>query len=151
MANEENPFVFYLELEQYFNNHFFNFNHFFQKKDFILLPVTLDQLQQLASLTEQSEVIVICSVSSFQQMKVYEQKVRGVLKFFLKDKRFNFILISSFSHLDDKKYFKNNSSYSFFNYPLDVKKVVQNIVDYYFYKNNNKNRLVSITNNQQGN
>lgn len=133
-TNENTPFIFFLTLEESLPKNFYVFDHYLKDLGFILVPVRVDQLQKLLSFAEQSQVIVLCSVSDTREMKLYNEKVRGLLKYILKSKRITFMHMTSFSRLNDQRYFVMNKNYYFMKYPLNAQLLSAKIARYYDLK-----------------
>lgn len=135
MSNDQNtPFIFYLTLEENLPKIFFVFDKYFRSLGYILLPVRIDQLQLLISSSDQNQVIVITSVQDAREMKLYNDKVRKVLKFVLKSKRLTFMHLSSFSKVNDSRSFSMLKNYFFIKYPIDVRALSAKIARYYDLK-----------------
>ncbi len=135
MTNEQNtPFIFYLSLEENLPKIFFNFDQHFKALGYILLPVRIDQLQLLLSSTDQNQIVVITSVRDAREMKLYNDKIRKVLKYVLKSKRLTFMHLSSFSKVNDSRLFSMVKNYYFIKYPIDVRALSANIARYYELK-----------------
>lgn len=105
-----------------------------KKRGFILVPVRIDQLQKLISFADQTQIIVLCSVSESREMKLYNEKVRPLLKFLLKSKRLTFMHLGSFSKLNDARIYSMNKNYFFMKYPLDAEILSKRIARYYELK-----------------
>ncbi len=132
--NENAPFVFYLTLEETLPKNFYLFHKLFSEIDFVLVPVRIDQLQKLISCTDQSQIILISSVSDSKEYKSYNEKIRGLLKFFLKSNRLSFFHLSSFSKLNDSKVHSLHKNYFFMKFPFDARDLSRKIARYYEIK-----------------
>jgi hypothetical protein len=132
--NENAPFIFYLTLEETLPKNFYIFHKLFSEIDFVLVPVRIDQLQKLISCTDQSQIILISSVSDSKEYKSYNEKIRGLLKFFLKSKRLSFFHLSSFSKLNDSKVHSLHKNYFFMKFPFDARDLSRKIARYYEVK-----------------
>lgn len=130
----ESPFIFYLTLEESLPQSFYVFDRNLKDLGFILVPVKIDQLQKIMSMTDQTQVIVISSVSDSREMKLYNEKVRPLLKYILKSKRITFMHLGSFSKLNDTRLYAMNKNYYFMKYPLDAGILSQKIARYYDLK-----------------
>ena len=133
--NDNTPFVFYLTLEENLGDNFYTFDQVFKERGFMLVPVSINQLQALVSSSDQTQIIVVASVSNFKEMRIYHDKVRGLLKFILKSKRLTYMHLSSFSKLNDSKLYTMSKNYYFMKYPLDAGLLASKIVRYYEMKN----------------
>jgi hypothetical protein len=135
MKNNENaPFIFYLTFEENLPRKFYTFHKLFSELDFVLVPVRIDQLQKLMSCSDQSQVMLICSVTDSREFKCYNEKIRGLLKFVLKSKRLSFFHLSSFSKINESKTHNQQKNYFFMKYPLDARDLSQKIARYYELK-----------------
>lgn len=132
--NENTPFIFYLTLEENLPRTFYQFDRWFKKLGFILVPVRIDQLQKLIAFADQSQVIVVSSVTDSKEMKLYNEKVRPFLKYVLKSKRITFMHLCSFSKLNDTRQFALSKNYYFMKYPLDAKILSHKIARYHDLK-----------------
>jgi len=132
--NENAPFIFYLTLEETLPKNFYIFHKLFSEIDFVLVPVRIDQLQKLISCTDQSQIILISSVSDSKEYKSYNEKIRGLLKFLLKSKRLSFFHLSSFSKLNDSKVHSLHKNYFFMKFPFDARDLSRKIARYYEVK-----------------
>lgn len=128
------PFIFFLSLEDSLPKAFYVFDKYLKELGFILVPVKIDQLQILIATSEQEQVVVLCSVTNAREFKLYNDKVRKFLKFILKSKRLTFMHFSSFSKLNDQKYFINLKNYYFIKYPLNAKQLAIKISKYHTLK-----------------
>jgi hypothetical protein len=133
-TNENTPFIFYLTLEEDLPKTFYVFDRAFKDLGYMLVPVKIDQLQTLVASSDQSQIIVISSVIDVREMKMYNEKVRGLLKFVLKSKRITFMHLSSFSRLNDFKLYALRNNYYFMKYPLDARLLSAKIARYYDLK-----------------
>jgi len=133
-VENSSPFIFYLSLEDSLPKTFYVFDKFLKESGFILVPVKIDQLQSLVASSDQEQVIVLCSVTSVREFKLYNDKVRGFLKFILKSKRLTFMHLSSFSKLNDQKNYVIQKNYYFLRYPLDAKQLSLKIAKYHTLK-----------------
>lgn len=129
-----NPFIFYLSLEDTLPKSFYFFHKYLNECGFVLVPVKIDQLQTLIASSGQQQVIVIASVSDAKEYKLYNDKVRGFLKYILKSKRLTFMHLSSFSKLNDQKHLSIHKNYYFIKYPLNAKEICSKISKYYILK-----------------
>lgn len=135
MQNESaSPFIFYLTLEDSLPTAFYIFDKHLKELGFILVPVKIDQLQSLVATSEQEQVIVLCSITDSREFKIYNEKVRGFLKFILKSKRLTFMHLSSFSKLNDQRMFAIQKNYYFIKYPLNAKQLSFKIGKYHALK-----------------
>jgi hypothetical protein len=132
--NLNTPFIFYLTLEENLPRAFYTFDKALKTLGYILVPVRIDQLQSLVSSADQTQIIVITSVLDIKEMKLYNERVRGLLKYVLKSKRITFMHCSSFSKLNDFKQFAMKKNYYFLKYPLDATLLASKIVRYYELK-----------------
>lgn len=133
-AEKSFEFIFFLTLEDALPRAFYVFDHFLKELGFILVPVKIDQLQSLVSTTEQEQVIVLSSVTDFREYRIYNEKVRGFLKYVLKSKRLTFMHLSSFSKLNDQKQFVHQKNYFFIKYPFNAKDLSLKISKYHALK-----------------
>ncbi|MGE3609070.1 MAG: hypothetical protein AB7I27_05740 [Bacteriovoracaceae bacterium] len=134
MKNSAQPFIFFLTLEDNLPQNFYKFNKLFREQGFVLLPIKIDQLQALIGSSSQEQVIVISTVADSHEYKLYNEKIRGLLKFILKSKRITFMHLSSFSKLNDMKIFSMNKNYYFVKFPIDAREFTLKTVKYYLLK-----------------
>lgn len=134
MERTETPFIFYLTLEESLPQSFYVFDRNLKDLGFILVPAKVDQIQNIMSMTDQTQVIVLCSVSDSREMKIYNEKVRPLLKYILKSKRITFMHLCSFSKLNDNRLYGMSKNYYFMKYPLDAGILSQKIGRYYDLK-----------------
>lgn len=132
--NINTPFIFYLTLEENLPKAFYIFDKNLKDLGFMLVPVRIDQLQTLAASTDQAQLIVIASVSDVRELKLYNDKVRSLLKYVLKSKRLTFMHCSSFSKLNDFRLFSQKKNYYFLKYPFDAHQLSAKIARYYAQK-----------------
>jgi hypothetical protein len=140
MDKVNQPFIFYLTLEESLPKTFFVFDQTFRDLGYVLVPVRMDQLQILLSSSDQSQMIVLCSVKDVQELKHYGEKVRGLLKYLLKSKRLTFMLLSSFSRLNDSKNFILTKNFYFLKYPLDAGALSAKVARYHKLKSEQNSR-----------
>lgn len=134
MNNNPTPFIFFLTFTENLPKSFYVFDRLFKEKNFILVPVKIDQLQTLAASTDQSQIVVISSVLDAHEFKSFHEKVRGLLRYVLKSKRMTFLQLSSFSKLNDTRMFALYKNYFFMRYPLNARSLVNKITRYYDLK-----------------
>lgn len=127
------PIIFYLVQEENLPENFYRFDLIFKEYGAMVVPVHIDQLQMLASSTEQSQIIVLSSVANFRELKAFS-KVRKLLKLVLKSKRITFFQLSSFSSIDDSKHFTIQKNYFFMKYPINAKSLAARIIRYHELK-----------------
>ncbi len=132
--SENTSFIFYLTLGESLPSAFYTFNKHLKELGHMLVPIRIDQLQSILSASEQSQIIVISSVSDSREMKLYNEKVRSLLKYVLKSKRLTFMLLSSFSRLSDSKVYYKQKNYYFMKYPIDAGLLSEKISRYYELK-----------------
>lgn len=129
--NLDTPFIFYLTLEENLSKTFYVFDQTLKDLGLMLIPVRIDQLQTLVASTDQTQIIVISSVTDVREMRMYNEKVRGLLKYVLNSKRITFINLSSFSKLNDSKIYSMKKNYFFMKYPLDARLLSAKIARYH--------------------
>ncbi len=122
-TNDCNKFIFYILLENKIPEAFYQFDNYFKKIGWTLIPIAFDQIQMLGSISEQGCMPVLCSTQDFQEFKSFNKNVRDVLKFLLKSEKFMFFKISSFEKLNDEKYFFRFKNYFFIRYPQNVRAI----------------------------
>lgn len=132
--NHDTPFIFYLTLEENLSKTFYVFDRTLKDLGFMLIPVRIDQLQTLVASTDQTQIIVISSVTDVREMKMFNEKVRGLLKYVLNSKRITFMNLSSFSKLNDSKLYAMKKNYFFMKYPLDARLLAAKIARYHDQK-----------------
>lgn len=116
-----NPFIFYLTLDESLPGSYYVFDRTLRDLGFILVPVKVDQLQTLVSSTEQNQVMIISSVIDTREYRLFNERVRGLLKYILKSKRITFLQLSSFSRINDSRLHAYTKNYFFLRYPVDAK------------------------------
>lgn len=124
------PFIFFLTLDERLPEQFYVFDRLFKEYDYILVPVRVDQLQQLVARTEQNHVMVISCVTSFREFRLFNEKVRKSLKYVLKSRRLSFIEISSFSRLNDSRTHNMLKNYFFIKSPVDARALSERIITF---------------------
>ena len=127
------PIIFFLTLEERLPPSYYQLNEVFKDHGMVLVPVKADQVQSLAFSTEQSNIIILCSVSNLQEFKSYT-KIRPLMKFILRSKRISFINLSSFSTLNDSKNFVLQKNYFFVKYPVDARVLAAKVTRYHELK-----------------
>lgn len=132
--NLNTPFIFYLTLGENLPKAFYVFDKSLKALGHILVPVRIDQLQTLLSSADQTQIIVISSVTDVRELKLYNERVRGLLRYVLNSKRLTFMHCSSFSKLNDFKQYALKKNYYFFKFPLDAALLSKKIVRYYELK-----------------
>jgi hypothetical protein len=128
------PFIFYLTLEDELPKTFYAYDRAFKELGFMLIPFKIDQLQTLLSSTDQTQVLVIASVTDARELKLYHEKIRGLLKYILKSPRITFMHFSSFSKINDSRLYSLRKNYYFIKYPLDVRQMAKKIARYHDLK-----------------
>lgn len=130
--------IFYLTYQSELTKEFFFFSEHFSKKGFILVPVKVDQLQNLAASTEQEHIIVLNTIKNSQELKNYNKYARHLLKYVLKSKRITFFNLSSFSSSNDSKVYYHLKNYFFISLPIDARIFTHKLVKYYELKQSEK-------------
>jgi hypothetical protein len=125
------PFIFFLTLEEQLPEQFYVLDKLFKESHYILVPVRVDQLQQLVASTEQTHVMVLSCVSNFRQYKLYNDKVRKILKFVLKSRRISFFELSSFSRLNDTRAHHLTRNYFFIKNPVDARALTDRMMAFH--------------------
>lgn len=139
-TSDNSPFIFYLTLEENLPDTFYSFDRCLKELGFILVPVRVDQLQTLVASTDQTNVMVLSSITDSREFKLYNEKIRPLLKYILKSKRLTFMHLSSFSKSSDLKQFAMSKNYFFMKYPLDARALSAKIARYYDIKAETKLR-----------
>ena len=134
------PFIFFLTLEDSLPESFYTFDRNLKDLGFVLVPVKVEQLQSLAASTQQMQLIVISSIVNGRELKLYNKKVRNLLKYVLKSKRITLMHLSSFSQLNDSKYYAFQKNYFFMKYPLDARLLSATIARYHIAKSQQSSR-----------
>lgn len=140
MERNDTPFIFYLTLEENLPKTFYVFDRTLKDLGFILVPVKIDQLQTLVAATDQTQIIVIASIVDAREMKLYNDKIRGLLRYILKSKRLTFMHLSSFTKLNDMKLYSMSKNYYFMKYPLDARLLSAKIARYHDLKSEQTTR-----------
>jgi hypothetical protein len=136
MDYEQNtPFIFYLTLGDTLPRSFWIFDRCLKDRGFILVPVKIDQLQTIATTTGQGHIMVLCSITDSRELRHYNERVRGLLKFILKSKRLSFMVLSSFSKANDSKSFTLIKNYFFIKYPINANMLSERIARFHELKN----------------
>ncbi len=133
-ARTSTPFIFFLCLEDALPKAYYAFDKHLKDLGFMLVPVKMDQIQSLVALSEQEQVIILCSVTDTREFKIYNEKIRGFLKFILKSKRLTFMHMSGFGKLNDQRLYLLLKNYYFLRYPLDAKSMSLKISKYHQLK-----------------
>jgi hypothetical protein len=133
-AQSDLKFIFYILLDQKIPEDFYLFDDALKKLGFTLIPIAIDQIQILGSISEQSHIFVISSSTDFSSFKAYNKNVRKMLMYLLKSDRITFFKLSSFNKLNDEKKFYNFKNYFFINYPQDVQKISEWMVHLFLVK-----------------
>ncbi len=128
------PFIFFLTLDGKLPDQYYLFDRIFKESDYILVPVRVDQLQQLVASTEQTHVMVISCISSFREYRLFNDKVRGILKYVLKSRRLSFFEFSSFSRLNDSRNYSLSKNYYFIKNPVDARLVADRMMAFHVAK-----------------
>lgn len=126
--------IFYLTYQNELPKEYFYFSELFNQKDYILVPVRVDQLQNLAASTEQQHIIVISTVKNSQELKNYNKYARHLLKYVLKSKRITFFNLSSFNASNDSKIFFHSKNYFFIKLPVNARIFTDKLIRYYELK-----------------
>lgn len=137
MSNfKDSPFIFFLTIEGSISKKFYFFDRVFKDLGYILVPVHIDQLQALLASTDQSQIMVLASVSDARELRLYNERVRGLLKYVLKSKRLTYMLISSFAKINDFKNFPMSKNYYFLKYPINIGELSKKIIRFHELKSN---------------
>ncbi len=137
---EPTPFIFYLSLGESLPADFYVFDRCFKELGFLLVPVKIDQFQTLLASSDQSHILVLSSVRDSVELKTYNEKVRGLLKFVLKSKTLSFIHLSSFAKTNDTRTFCFYRNYYFVKYPVAAGTLAPLIAAFYEEKTEQSSR-----------
>ncbi len=139
MDDREDPtLIFFLTLDETLPSAFYTLDRSLREHGLILVPVRIDELQRLLSLTEQTKITVLASVADSRELRLYTDQARGLLKYLLKSKRLTFLLLSSFSRLNDVKTFAMTRNFFFLKYPINARLLSARIARYHLV-NSEKN------------
>lgn len=130
----EQTIIFYLTCATELTKEYFFFNELFNQQGFILVPVKVDQLQNLAANTEQEHIIVINTIKNSQELKNFNKYARHLLKYVLKSKKISFFNLSSFNAANDSKALYQFKNYFFINLPIDAKLLTNKLTRYHHLK-----------------
>jgi hypothetical protein len=128
------PFIFFLTLEERLPEQFYTFDRIFKEYDYILVPVRVDQLQQLVASTEQNHVMVISCTTNFREYRLFNEKVRKILKYVLKSRRLSFVQLSSFAKLNDTRAYNLTKNYFFLKAPVDARELTERMISFHDQK-----------------
>ena len=128
------PFIFFLTLEERLPEQFYTFDRLFKERNCILVPVRFDQLQQLVASTEQTHVMVLSCVTTFREYKLFNEKVRKILKYVLKSRRLSFVKLCSFSKLNDSRIHGLTKNYYFIKTPVDARAITDRMISFHEMK-----------------
>lgn len=124
------PFFFFVTLGGKLPEVFFKLDAQLKKQGVILVPVAIDQLQVMVSSGAQNHYIAITSVNSFAEYKIYNERVRHLLKFVLRKSNISFFNLCSFQKLNDSNQFRMTKNYFFLKYPLNTDTLGEKLVRY---------------------
>lgn len=136
--NENKTIIFYLTTKLELTHEFFSLNQTFNDAGCVLVPVRVDQLQNLATMTEQEHIIVLNVIRNSQELMSFNKGVRHLLRYILKSKRITFFNLSSFDSTDDSRVHFHSKNYFFLKLPIDVKLMSKKIARYYTLKQKDK-------------
>lgn len=128
------PFIFFLTLEERLPEQFYIFDRLFKEQNYILVPVRVDQLQQLVASTDQTHVMVLSCVTNFREYKLFNDKVRKILKYVLKSRRLSFVKLCSFSKLNDSRIHNMTKNYYFIKTPVDADVLAERMINFHEMK-----------------
>ncbi len=128
------PFIFFLTLEERLPEQFYTFDRIFKEYDYILVPVRVDQLQQLVASTEQNHVMVISCTTNFREYRLFNEKVRKILKYVLKSRRLSFVQLSSFAKINDTRAHNLTKNYFFLKAPVDARELTERMISFHDQK-----------------
>ena len=132
MSESENfsnqPFFFFVTLGDKLPAAFFQLDIHLKKHGIILVPIAIDQLQVMLSSGAQDHYIAITSVSTFSEFKIYNEKVRHLLKFVLRKPNLSFFTMSSFQKVNDTNKFRNTNNFFFLKFPLNSEVLSEKLV-----------------------
>ncbi len=139
MDDREDPtLIFFLTLDEALPVAFYTLDRSLREHGLILVPVRIDELQRLVSLTEQTKITVLASVADARELRLYSDQARGLLKYLLKSRRLTFLLLSSFSRLNDGRTFAMTRNFFFLKYPIHTRLLSARIARYHLL-NSDKN------------
>jgi len=137
MEIENTSFIFYLTLEDNLPKNYYVLDEKLKKVGFTLMPIKVDQLQAIISASMQEHVVILCSVSTASEYKLYNLYIRKYVKNAFKSKRTSFFLLSSFSKLNDKKSLGSIENYYFLKYPVCSDTLALQLCNFHMAKSTN--------------
>ncbi len=137
---DEYSFIFYLTLEEDLPHSFYVFDRTLRERGMTLVPIKVDQLQSLMASSEQSQIVVISSVTDSREFKLFNLKIRPLLKFIMRNNRLSFLMLSSFSKLNDNRLYASSKKYFFMKYPLNAESLAHSIENHLLQKQPSNSR-----------
>jgi hypothetical protein len=128
-------YIFFLKSSEALPSVFFQMSQLFSQLNITLLPVTLDDLQNIDR--HKKHQIIICrndllSATAFLEIK------KSYLDFAMARSHVSVYDISSFSEMENAAKFQTKKSYMYFPLPIDLKQVVMAVTIDYFNSRNEK-------------
>lgn len=124
------PFFFFVTLGDKLPTAFFKMDQHLKAQGIILVPIAVDQLQTLVSSGAQNHYIVLTSVTSFVEFRLYNEKVRHLLKYVLRKTNLSLFIMSSFQKLNDTNQYRMSKNFFFLKYPLNSKLLSEKLARY---------------------
>ncbi len=119
-ANTTATLFFWVNLEEKLGPLYYRAARALKQQGVTLLPVRMDQVARLASLTDSPHLVVLCSTRRQAEYLAFAKHVVPVLGLLLRQERLSFFHLSSFHKLDMGARLKQRRNYYFFKYPLNV-------------------------------
>jgi hypothetical protein len=125
MMDAKSDWIFYLKLTPKLNNKFFEIDRHFKQKGFTLIPVSVSDLIAVNRGENKFQVILIAD--GFEQARYYHKKIRKILKYWMRSKRINLFIGSSFELLDDSAIYGLTDCYFYYKLPIKTKEFCDKI------------------------
>lgn len=117
--------IFFLRLSAKLSRQYIDLSQRFKQNGQTLIPVDVSNLLSVNSKEDRINVIVM--IDGFKEAQYYHKKIRNILKYWMKSKRFNIFLASSFGLLDDSKIFGLTGNYHYYQLPIHIDEFCDNI------------------------
>jgi hypothetical protein len=134
-AFEDLKFVFYIAMGETLPKYYYDLAHALREVDLTLVPVQLDQL--LIMHQGKKRIHAVCVTSNMREFKIFQKRIKKVLKQSIMSKLLSLYHLSSFSKLNLHNELGRMDNYHFVNLPVQDKTFAHALLKFYKVAINN--------------
>lgn len=140
LSNQDEKFFFFLQTGENLPKSYYQLADELSRLDVMLIPVKVEQISQIVSLTEAPHVIVICSSMNTSEFQHFNSQIAPVLTYLIKQTRLTMFHLSSFNKLDQSIKLYLTKRYFFLKYPISLQSTCAKLLKYYEIRATNQRK-----------